>query len=195
MLADDADPESVQRPFVREAAVRLRRQPSDAEGSQLIPWIVARDDLQHARAIFYGAAQRSHPRIQGRADHSVAADQLLRRRESNDAVVLGGVMDGPPGFLSDRARHQVRGYGRSGAAAGGAGTAFGIVGVTKGPAEGAARVRRSHFSQIRLGEDDRPRVSEAPDEGCIARRAIVRIRRIHARRRAHVEGVVLVFDG
>ena len=110
MLANDADPHSVQRPLVREAAIGLRGQPANAERRQLILWIVAGDDLEHAGGILDRAAQRSHSRIQCRADHSVATDQFLRRRESHDAVVLGGVMDGSAGFLADGARHQVCGH-------------------------------------------------------------------------------------
>src|SRR6202030_1729863 len=82
-----------------------------------------------------------------------------------------------------------------GAAAGGAGTPFRIVRITEGPAEGTSRVRRSHFSQVRLGQNDRTRFSQALDKGCVARRTIVRISGIHARSRAHIEGVVLILDG
>ena len=110
MLANDADPHSVQRPLVREASIGLRRQPADAERCQLIIQVVAGDDFEHAGSILDGAAQRSHSRVQCRGDHSVATDQFLSRGESHKAVVLGGVMDGSPGFLSDGARHQVCGH-------------------------------------------------------------------------------------
>ncbi len=109
MLANDADPHSVQRLRVGEASIGLSGQPADAESCQLIRWIVAGDDLEHASGILDGATQRSHARIQCRANHSGATDQLLRRRESDNAVVLGGGMYGSPGFLSDGARHQVCG--------------------------------------------------------------------------------------
>ena len=110
MLANDADPHSVQRLLVRKGAIGLRGQPANAESRQLILWIVAGDDLEHPGGILHGAAQRSHSRIQCRANHSIATDQFLRRRESHNAVVLGGVMDGSPSFLSDGARHQVCGH-------------------------------------------------------------------------------------
>src|ERR1700704_7175478 len=109
MLSNDADSHSVQRPLVREASIRLQGQSANAESRQLILWIVAGDDLEHAGGILDGAAERSHSRIQCRANHSVATDQFLRWRESHKTVVLGGVMYGSPGFLSDGASHQVCG--------------------------------------------------------------------------------------
>src|SRR5262252_5092315 len=100
VLANDADPDSVERPLVGEASIGLRRQPADAESGQLILRIVAGDRFKHAGRILDGAAQRSHTRIERRADHSGATDQLLRRRQSYQAVVPRGVMDGAPGLLS-----------------------------------------------------------------------------------------------
>src|SRR6516164_8756349 len=47
VLANDADPDSVERPLVGEASIGLRRQPADAESGQLIPWIVAGDRFKH----------------------------------------------------------------------------------------------------------------------------------------------------
>src|SRR5580700_5991278 len=75
-----------------------------------------------------------------------------------------------------------------------AGTAFRVVRVTEGPTEGASRIRRSHFSEVRLGEDDRTGVPQALDEGRVTRRTIVRISGIHAPGRAHIERVVLILD-
>jgi hypothetical protein len=109
VLANDADPDSVERPLVGEASIGLRRQPADAESGQLILRIVAGDRFKHAGRILDGAAQRSHARIQCSADHSDATDEFLRWRQSYQAVVPRWVMDGAPGLLSDRARHQVRG--------------------------------------------------------------------------------------
>src|SRR5262245_13140452 len=101
MLANDADPYSVQCSLAREALIGFRGNPADAERRQLILWVVAGDDLEQAGGILDGAAQRSHARIQPRANHSVATDQLLRWRETHQAVVLGGVMDRSPGLLAD----------------------------------------------------------------------------------------------
>src|SRR5260221_305197 len=72
---------------------------------------------------------------------------------------------------------------------------FCVVRVAEGAAERASRVGRAHLAQIRLADDDRTGVSQALDEGRVARRTIVRIRGIHARGRAHIEGVVLILDG
>jgi hypothetical protein len=80
MLANDADPHSVQCCFVREAAIGLRGQPADAERRQLIVRVVAGDDLEHAGGILDGAAQRPHARVKPRGKHAIAADQFLRRR-------------------------------------------------------------------------------------------------------------------
>ena len=93
VLANNADPHSVERALVGEASIGLGGEPADAERGQLILRIVAGDDLEHAGGILDRAAQRSHARIECSADHSGAADQLLRRRQSHQAVVLGGVMD------------------------------------------------------------------------------------------------------
>ena len=109
MLANDADSHPVQGALIGEASIRLRRQPADAESGELILRVVAGDDLEHASGILDVAAQRPHARIQSRANHSITADQLLRRRESHNAVVLGGMMDRSPSFLADGARHQVCG--------------------------------------------------------------------------------------
>jgi hypothetical protein len=75
------------------------------------------------------------------------------------------------------------------------GLRFCIVRVAEGPAEGTSRVRRSHFSEVGLGQDDRARFPQALDEGRIARRTIIRVSGVHAPSRAHVEGVVLILDG
>src|SRR5262249_37459835 len=80
VLADDADPHSGQGPLIREGSIRLRGQPANAESGQLILWIVAGDDLEQASGVLDGAAERSHSRIQSRANHSVTTDQLLCRR-------------------------------------------------------------------------------------------------------------------
>src|SRR5262249_10527633 len=101
MLANDADPHSVQRPLVGEPSIGLRGQPAYAESGPLVLWIVAGDHLEPAGGILDGAAQRSYARIESRTDHSDATDQLLRRRQAHQAVVLGGVMDGAAGLLSD----------------------------------------------------------------------------------------------
>ena len=108
VLADDADPHAVQRLLVGKASIGLCGQPANAESCQLVLWIVAGDDFEHPGDILDGATQRSHSRIQTRGNHPRATDQLLRGCQSHKAVVLGGVMDGSPGFLSDGARHQVR---------------------------------------------------------------------------------------
>ena len=110
MLANDTDPHSIQGSLIGEASIGLRRQPADVEGGQLILWIVAGYNLKHAGHILDGPAQRSRARIECRADHSNATDQFLCRSQSDQAIVLGRVMDGAAGLLSDRARHQVRGY-------------------------------------------------------------------------------------
>src|SRR5438094_7821390 len=104
-------------------------------------------------------------------------------------------MDGPAGFLSNGARDEVRGDRRSGAATRSAGTARRIVGIAEGTAEGTARVRRSHLSKVRLGQNDRARFAQALDEGGVIRRAIVCVSSIHPRGCAHIERVVLVLDG
>ena len=57
----------------------------------------------------------------------------------------------------------------------------------------AHRPRRTR--QVRLRQDDRARVTQSPNERRIVGRTIVCVLRVGARRRAHVEGVVLVFDG
>src|SRR5439155_2298644 len=110
-------------------------------------------------------------------------------------VVLGRVMYGSAGFLSNRARHQVCGDLGSGASAGGARAASRIVRITERTTERTPRVGRSHFSEIRLGQDNRARLAQALDKGSIVRRPIVRVGGIHASSRAHIEGVVLVLDG
>jgi hypothetical protein len=83
-----------------EASIGLCGQPANAESCQLVSWIVAGDDFEHAGGILDGAAQRSRSRIQARANHPRATDQFLGRRQFHKAVVLGGVMDGSPSFLS-----------------------------------------------------------------------------------------------
>src|SRR5262249_43422822 len=130
-----ADPNSVQASLVGEASIGLRGQPADAECGELILRIVAGDDLEHVGRILNGAAQRSDAGIECRADHSDATDQLLRRRQSHQAVVPCGVMDRSASFFADRAGYQVRADRGSGAAARSAGTALRIVGIAERTAE------------------------------------------------------------
>ncbi len=47
-------------------------------------WIVACDHRQYARRVLHGAADRTDARIDAGADHAVAADQFLGRREPDD---------------------------------------------------------------------------------------------------------------
>ena len=109
VLAKDADPDSIQPSLVRKASIGLRGQAANAESRQFVLGIVAGDDLEHAGGVLHGAAKWPYSSIQRRADHSLPADQFLRRRESHKTVVLGRVMYGSAGFLSNRARHQVCG--------------------------------------------------------------------------------------
>ena len=64
---------------------------ADAERRQLVLRIVAGDDVEHPRGVLHRAADRADARVQARADHAVAADQLLRRRQADDAVDRGRV--------------------------------------------------------------------------------------------------------
>src|SRR2546426_9566216 len=101
----------------------------------------------------------------------------------------------PPGSPAKGARPRVGRPCPSGPAARGAGSARGIVRVTEGPTEGASRVRRSHFSQVCFGQDDRPGFPQSLNEGRIVGRTIVRIRGVHPGSGTHIERVVLVLDG
>src|SRR5262249_62138390 len=150
----DADAYSGQASLVRKISIRLGGQTADAESSKLILRIVAGDDFKHTGSICHRATQWPYASIQRRANHSIAAHQFLRWRQSNDVVVLGRMVYGSPGLLSDGACHQVRCHGRSRAAARGAGGACRVVRVTEWAAEGTSRVRCSHFSHVRLGQDD-----------------------------------------
>ncbi len=51
------------------------------------------------------------------------------------------------------------------------------------------------LAHVGLGENDGAGLAQACDECRVVRRAIVGVGRIRARRRAHVEGVVLILDG
>src|SRR6187455_1538196 len=73
--------------------------------------------------------------------------------------------------------------------------ALGVVRVAKGTAERTARTVHGVLRQVRLRQDDRARVTQSPNERRVVGRTIVGVLRVGARRRAHVEGVVLVFDG
>src|SRR5947208_15888135 len=72
--------------------------------------------------------------------------------------------------------------------------ALGVVWIAEGAAERAACPIGRVFGHVGLGENDRAGLAQALDKGRIVRRAVVRVLRVRARRRAHVEGVVLILD-
>jgi len=142
-----------------------------------ILWIVAGDDLEQAGGVLDGAAQRSHarnfspaPTIPSRLTSSCVGASPTR------LLFLGGLMDGihrsprrwstsldsRPSMIRSRPL-EVPGLRSR------------IVRVTERPAEGAARVRRSHFSEVGLAKRSHPPCAQALDERCVVRRSIVRI--------------------
>ena len=59
---------------------------ADAEHGQLVLRVVAGDRVEHPRRVLHRAAHRPDAHVEPGADHPVAAHQLLRRRQADDAV-------------------------------------------------------------------------------------------------------------
>ena len=131
--------------------------------------------------------------VQSGAHHAVAADQLLRRRQSDEAVHRRRPSDRHHRLLADRTGHEIGGNGLAEPALDMPGSRSVSYGCRVPPNELRAPSTASPPSSP--SQDDRARVTQSPNERRIVGRTIVGVLRVGARRRAHVEGVVLVFDG
>ena len=194
-LAHDADTHAVEPGLGGVRFVRHRRHSADAEDRELVLRVVAGIRRENLGRVTHVAADRPDASVDAGLNHAVAADELLCRRDADGVVGTRRPADRRAGLLGDRARHEVRRHRRARACARVAGTALRVVRVAKRAAKGAARAAVRVFGEIRFREDDCPGRTQPRDEGGVIGRTVVGIEGISARRRAHVEGVVLVLEG
>ena len=190
VLAHDADAQARQRRARSWTEIRRARRAADAERRVLVLRVVAGNHVENPRRVLHRAADRPDAHVEPGADHPVGADELLRRREADEAVDGRRPADGHDRLFGDRAGHQVRGHGRGRSGARHARLALGVVGIAERAAERAARAVHGVLRQVRLGQDDGAGVAQARHERRIVRRPIVGVLRVGARRRAHVFRVV-----
>ncbi len=150
--------------------------------------------VEDARGVLDRTADRADARVDALLDQAVSAHELLRRRDADAVVRVGRAPDRRACFLGNGTGHEVCAHGRARSRARAAGTALRIVGIAEGAAESAARNGRGELAEIRLGDNDRAGLTKPAHERRIVGRPIVGVEGVGARRRAHVERVVLVLD-